>query len=149
MSDPRETLACIRAQAGAATEGPWEVSMDRVERTGGGEYAVAYDVAREEDAEFIAAARTTVPALLDLADAVLKRHAPMPIYVLAEDCEAPDDHQHGSTPDGGDEICWDEPTGDVHCRECRDKWGDRVEHPCPTFADVTAVITALEGGTHD
>lgn len=113
MTDPRETLARIRAQA---------------------------------DAEFIAAARTTVPALLDLADAVLKRHAPMPIYVLAEDCEAPDDHQHGSTPDGGDDLCWDEPTGEVLCCECRDEWGERVEHPCP---DYTAITTALEGLHHD
>ena len=155
MTDPRETLARIRAQADAATEGPLEhepppgPGEDPMRpicvypKEDGG--TLAYVQPLEADAEFIAAARTTVPALLDLADAVLKRHAPMPIYVLAEDCEAPDDHQHGSTPDGGDDLCWDEPTGEVLCCECRDEWGERVEHPCP---DYTAITTALEG-LHD
>lgn len=76
---------------------------------------------------------------------VLEQHAPMPIYVLAEDCKAPEDHQHGSTADGGDDICWDEPTGEVLCRECRDGWGERVEHPCPTFAAGTAALAGVEG----
>ena len=154
MPDPRETLARIRAQADAATEGPWEAeySGEQGNCVLPPEYqstreavAVTRLLSAQADAEFIAAARTTVPALLDLADAVLKRHAPMPIYVLAEDCEAPDDHQHGSTPDGGDDLCWDEPTGEVLCCECRDEWGERVEHPCP---DYTAITTALEG-LHD
>lgn len=152
MSDPRETLARIRAQADAATEGPWSVFHGK--RCG--TYVTRPDlagVAREwsltwsdADAEFIAASRTTVPALVDALEKVLKRHAPMHIYALAEDCEAPDDHEHGSTSDGGDDICWDEPTGEIHCCECRDKWGNPMKHPCPTFTTIT---TALEGETND
>ncbi|WP_430754636.1 hypothetical protein [Micrococcus luteus] len=64
----------IEARANAATEGPWEASMDRVEHAGDSEYAVAYDVAREEDAEFIAHARTDVPALVAALRAVLELH---------------------------------------------------------------------------
>ena len=119
MSDPRETLARIRAQAGAATEGPWEVSMDRIERTGGGEYAVAYDVAREEDAEFIAAARTDVPWLLEQVEirdkaleAVLELHGPGRTF-----------HGHGFST----QLC-----------TCGSKC------PCPT---VQAITDALGGGT--
>ena len=154
MRDPREILARIRAQADAATEGPWtaEYSGEQGNCVLPPEYqstreavAVTRLLSAQADAEFIAAARTTVPALLDALEKVLERHAPMPIYVLAEDCEAPDDHQHGETPDGGDDLCWDEPTGEVHCRECFDRWGESVEHPCPTFADFIAVITTFEG----
>ena len=80
MNDPRETLARIRKQADNATEGPWVCTLN------GDESEVTYanapitwddhggEVFTEGDAEFIAAARTTVPALLDLAEAVLKRH---------------------------------------------------------------------------
>lgn len=64
----------IEARANAATEGPWEASMDRVEHAGDSEYAVAYDVAREEDAEFIAAARTDVPDMAAALRAVLEIH---------------------------------------------------------------------------
>ena len=92
MSDPRETLNRIRKQANAATPGPWEVEPFTwrpghplpesewlgVEATGPVKGGVALillnDDEDDRDAEFIAAARTTVPALLDLADAVLKRH---------------------------------------------------------------------------
>ena len=64
MTDPRETLARIRAQAAAATPGPWDL-------IGGGEYVtpVGIMVAPDDggvngaDAEFIAHARTDVPAL--------------------------------------------------------------------------------------
>lgn len=81
MSDPRETLARIRAQADAATEGPWEhepppgPGEDPMRpicvypKEDGG--TLAYVQPLEADAEFIAAARTNVPALLDLADAAL------------------------------------------------------------------------------
>lgn len=82
MTDhPRETLARIRAQADEATDGPWEAeqppgpgedpmrSICVYPQEGGG--AIAYVQPLEADAEFIAHARTTVPALLDLADAVL------------------------------------------------------------------------------
>ena len=49
--------------------------MDRVEHTGASAYAVAYDVAREQDAEFIAHARTDVPALVSVARYALSQHS--------------------------------------------------------------------------
>lgn len=72
MLDPRETLTRIRAQADAATEGPWELLGDGEYVSGPGILVAPDDGGvTSADAEFIAAARTTVPALLDLADAVL------------------------------------------------------------------------------
>ena len=80
MSDPRETLNRIRKQANAATPGPWEVEPFTwrpghplpesewlgVEATGPVKGGVALillnDDEDDHDAEFIAAARTTVPA---------------------------------------------------------------------------------------
>ena len=108
MSDPRETLARIRAQADAATEGPWAVSMDRIEHTGGSEYAVAYDVAREEDAAFIAAARTTVPALVDALEAVLEVHKPDYTYPECPKCIECSDL--ASTEDRKFVVLWPCPT---------------------------------------
>lgn len=91
MRDPRETLARIRKQANAATEGPWEADPFTwkpghpvppsewlgIEATG----PVKGEVARirlnddeadaDADAEFIAAARTDVPRLVAALDAVL------------------------------------------------------------------------------
>lgn len=78
MPDPRETLARIRKQADAATDGPWAwASRTTVD---GDQWAVfdKQDHALAEnrdgwgpDAEFIAAARTTVPRLVDALEAVL------------------------------------------------------------------------------
>lgn len=52
---------------------PWWNEGVLFRKAGGPPGEVACDLAAE-DAEFIASARTTVPALLDLADAVLERH---------------------------------------------------------------------------
>ena len=80
MNDPRETLNRIRKQADNATKGPWVCTLN------GDESEVTYanapitwddhggEVFTEGDAEFIAAARTTVPALLDAVDNVLAWH---------------------------------------------------------------------------
>lgn len=140
MTDPREALARIRAQADAATEGPWAPWRDQdgaphmngllmvgnaaavipegeswVEGVDVNPIAHTYT---PEDREFIAASRTTVPALLDLADAVLERHVKAPPITAA----------HG-THEGGD-----------YCAACAEDW------PCP---DYTAATTALEGLHHD
>ena len=86
MTDPRETLARIRAQADAATEGPWELLGDGEYVSGPGILVAPDDGGvTSADAEFIAAARTTVPALLDLADAALD---------LADQLDAEDDAMH-------------------------------------------------------
>ena len=113
MNDPRETLNRIRKQADNATEGPWEL-------LGGGEYVSGPDIlvapddggVTSADAEFIAAARTTVPALLDLADAVLERH------VKAQPIPA----AYG-TREGGD-----------YCAACADDW------PCPDYTAATTAL---------
>lgn len=131
MSDPRETLARIRAQAGAATEGPWEWAGKQVESFPQGENSLiaqgdperevigswghdawGVDVENPADAEFIAAARTTVPALVDALEAVLKVHVEgRPFY----------GHRFSQRMCG-----------------CRAPW------PCPT---VKAITDALGGGT--
>ena len=67
----------IEARANAATEGPWDL-------IGGGEYVtpVGIMVAPDDggvngaDAEFIAHARTDVPALVAVARYALSQHAP-------------------------------------------------------------------------
>ena len=133
MTDPRDTLARIRKQADAATEGPWEVKpyydgapegTDHVNSIVGPRQAIIIEQlgcgccdvglnVEHADAEFVTHARTTVPALLDLADAVLERH------VKAQPIPA----AYG-TQEGGD-----------YCAACADDW------PCP---DYTAATTALE-----
>lgn len=96
--DPRETLARIRAQADAATDGPWSVFHGK--RCG--TYVTRPDlagVAREwsltwsdADAEFIAASRTDVPWLLEQVerrdkalDAVLELHKPIQASMTSRD----------------------------------------------------------------
>lgn len=79
----------IEARANAATEGPWEVEHHYAR--GVGRYVVsevhppvecegngAGGVYRSEDAEFIAHARTDVPALVSALRAVLEVHAETP-----------------------------------------------------------------------
>ena len=130
MSDPRETLNRIRKQANAATPGPWEVEPFTwrpghplpesewlgVEATGPVKGGVALILLNDDDddhdAEFIAAARTTVPALLDLADAVLERH------VKAQPITA----AYG-TQEGGD-----------YCAACAEDW------PCPDYTAATTAL---------
>ena len=118
MNDPRETLNRIRKQADNATKGPWVCTLN------GDESEVTYanapitwddhggEVFTEGDAEFIAASRTTVPALLDLADAVLERH------VKAQPIPA----AYG-TREGGD-----------YCAACADDW------PCPDYTAATTAL---------
>lgn len=132
MSDPRETLARIRAQAGAATEGPWWTNRysDDWEVCGefddNGNPALIASEAAEDDAEFIAAARTTVPALVDALEAVLKVHRD------GGESQGYLDNGHYGVID----HC---------CTECGSHGEYGTPWPCPT---VTAITTALEGGTN-
>lgn len=71
-------LAEIRARAENATEGPWEViptvGNAVVADDGDGYWTdVADRIETEADAEFIAASRTDLPALLAAVEAVTKR----------------------------------------------------------------------------
>ena len=124
----------IEARTNAATEGPWAPWLDQdgtphmngmlmvgsaaavipegeswIEGVDVNPIAHTYT---PEDREFIAAARTTVPALLDLADAVLERH------VKAQPIPA----AYG-TQEGGD-----------YCVTCAEDW------PCPTVAAITTTL---------
>ena len=133
MTDPRETLNRIRKQANAATPGPWEVEPFTwrpghplpesewlgVEATGPVKGGVALillnDDEDDHDAEFIAAARTTVPALLDALEKVLELHSPR-------------------------DDAW---SSDITCNGCYDSYYDVYEpYPCEL---VEAITTALEG----
>ena len=122
MNDPRETLNRIRKQADNATEGPWQTDTSAhvltVDNTPNFVALCAdpdYSDAGVPDAEFIAAARTTVPALLDLADAVFDLHRRSDHTRLVGFPRA-DREEH-------------------YCMEDQKPW------PCPTF---TAITTALE-----
>ena len=100
----------IEARANAATEGPWDL-------IGGGEYVtpVGIMVAPDDggvngaDAEFIAHARTDVPALVAALRAVLKLHK---------------EDGHGWGP------------GESFCTECQQGYGLLVPYPCPTVETI-------------
>lgn len=127
MNDPRETLNRIRKQADNATKGPWVCTLN------GDESEVTYanapitwddhggEVFTEGDAEFIAAARTDVPALLDALEKVLELHQPVTDGM-------------GFTEDGYGGIS-------PACSSCGTSDEYAVPYPCPT---VTAITTALE-----
>ena len=128
MNDPRETLNRIRKQADNATEGPWQTDTSAhvltVDNTPNFVALCAdpdYSDAGVLDAEFIAAARTTVPALLDALEKVLELHQPVTDGM-------------GFTEDGYGGIS-------PACSSCGTSDEYAVPYPCPT---VTAITTALE-----
>ena len=135
MTDPRETLARIRRQADAATEGPWEVKPykglaedgDYVDSiVGSSQESIVYqlgcgccDIGLEvahPDAEFIAAARTDVPWLLEQVE---RRDKALEAVL---DLHKEDGHGWGP--------------GESFCTECQQGYGLLVPYPCPT---VTAI----------
>jgi len=68
MSDTAKRLAEIRARVDAASPGPWEKYEKDLVRDAGDVYglvSLTFADAREKNADFIAAARTDVPWLLD------------------------------------------------------------------------------------
>ena len=117
--DLRETLNRIRRQVNAATEGPWRhISIFEVggfvENPHGRElFDWAQDdagtiCAPDPDAEFVAHARTDVPALVEALRAVLNLHfkaQPIPAAF--------------GTQEGGD-----------YCVTCAEDW------PCPTVETI-------------
>lgn len=125
MNDPRETLNRIRQQADAATEGSWMGVCDsdgylgRVIGPDG--FGIAEDFRDDADAEFTAAARTTVPALLDAFEKVLELHPR--VVVMAADPE------FGQMED------------DAICGACIVNH-EPADWPCP---NVRAITTALDG----
>ena len=99
---------------------PWWNEGVLFRKAGGPPGEVARDLATE-DAEFIAAARTTVPALLDALEKVLELHQPVTDGM-------------GFTEDGYGGIS-------PACSSCGTSDEYAVPYPCPT---VTAITTALE-----
>lgn len=134
----------IEARANAATEGPWEwegeakgeweiganslVPSRRPDDPvlyGYGYDASGIEVSNDADAEFIAHARTDVPALLDALEKVLRLH-PRVVVLHA-------DPEFGRMED------------DAICGACIVNH-EPADWPCPT---VEAITTALEGETND
>ena len=99
---------------------PWWNEGVLFRKAGGPPGEVARDLATE-DAEFIAAARTDVPALLDALEKVLELHQPVTDGM-------------GFTEDGYGGIS-------PACSSCGTSDEYAVPYPCPT---VTAITTALE-----
>ena len=123
MNDPRETLNRLREQADAATEGPWELLGDGEYVSGPGILVAPDDGGvTSADAEFIAAARATVPALLDALEKVLELHQP-----VTDGMGFTEDWYGGISP---------------ACSSCGTSDEYAVPYPCPT---VTAITTALNG----
>ena len=131
MNDPRETLNRIRKQADNATEGPWRhISIFEVggfveDPYGRDIFDWAQDdagtiCAPDPDAEFIAAARTTVPHLVDALEKVLILHKPVEVEPSETICSG------CSTLRGQGEMA---------------RYFPFTEYPCPT---VEAITTALE-----
>ena len=100
------------------------------------------------DAEFIASARTDVPALVAALREVLDLHKPMSMFEHEDACEDDsDEHREERHCEGsetiGEYFCLDLPTGITLCAECsRDLDFDGRDYPCPT---VRAVESALGG----
>lgn len=110
----------LRKLADAATEGPWEADYSEENnysiKSPGTEWGDGYAYVGDRDnAEFIAAARTAVPQLLDQLDAVLDLHRPEMTYRLM------DGEDFAREPDG--EVC-------VVCREY---------YPCETVQAIDSV----------
>lgn len=132
----RDALAAIRERAEAATEGPWtpvrnfsavslhapDASLPKGWRAVGQVTRNWRDDDAESDAEFIAHARTDVPALVEVVEAVLATHVPGQVRLQT--------------------LGFDFDTDEYRTRTFTTCAGCHLEHPCPT---VTAIETALEG----
>lgn len=121
MTDARTWLDQVDARTNAATDGPWKV--DGLDREGqyvtrprdldewpeASMFFVTSKGSIEEDAEFIAAARTDLPAATKKLRAVLDLHAPRPYDTIR------------------DGVTFGQADYPDLCRECRSTY------PCPTI----------------
>lgn len=100
----------IEARANAATPGPWQLLGDGEYVSGPGILVAPDDGGvTSADAEFIAAARTTVPDMAAALRAVLELHK---------------EDGHGWGP------------GESFCTECQQGYGLLVPYPCPTVETI-------------
>lgn len=130
MTDPKEILTRLREQTNKAAPGPWKADGGFVTYlSGNGEIIVEcsdpepFDI---DNAKHIASSRTTVPALLDTFEEVLRIHQDG-----GESQGYLDDGNYGDIP-----HC---------CTECGSLGEYGVPYPCPT---VTAITTTLERLDH-
>lgn len=130
MADPKEILTRLREQTNKAIPGPWKADGGFVTSlSGNGETIVEcsdpepFDI---DNAKHIASSRTTVPALLDTFEEVLRIHRDG-----GESQGYLDDGHYGDIP-----HC---------CTECGSLGEYGVPYPCPT---VTAITTTLERLDH-
>lgn len=95
------------------------------------------------DAEFIAHARTDVPALVAALRAVLDLHAPLPVYELR------DEFGGFATDEDGErklvttlcrECSSEDAIDSVEDQEWTEDWAPEVQHPCPTVRTITAAL---------
>lgn len=96
----------------------------------------------EPDAEFIAHARTDVPALVKALEAVLEEHRPVHRIFswssgIRDEEPCPDCHGKAGVHDCG---CWADEDITYSCATCRTDRGGGVDYPCPT---VQAINEAL------
>ena len=137
----------IEARANAATEGPWFVSEEDgsvwVDRGDGNTDGLTGELApwATHEADFIAAARTYVPALVAALRAVLDLHRPVRVYAYAEDCGCGNEDHVIIEDEWGEDLCFDTPTGDVQCAYCRAEQS-YVEHPCETVRAIEEALNA-------
>ena len=149
-----DRLAQIEARADAATDGPWEYRYLSPYKGGNvyepsgyplpgctncGDNEATYE---EYDAEFIAHARTDVPALVAALRAVLDLHKARDEQVLATDCSAETcDCEDGcqTVPIKVCEHCMD--LGDSAHHYAYEEGGiETVIWPCPTVRAVEAAL---------
>ena len=160
-TDLNETLAGMRAKTDAATKGPWEDDGSNVAQltspyddiTPRGVSCMSYcyggspEPMKKADREFIAMARTTMPALLSAVQNVLALHTPETRYTALgyDECSFDTAEEAREYSDDGDVNTF---TVCAHCghiemsadsdRDYRDStW------PCATYKALT---DALEGG---
>lgn len=130
MSDARETLNRIRDRVNATVEGPWEAREESPTMSGTvwnlrRAYTPGILMSFTEyrhgmvNAEFIAASRTDIPVLLDVAESVLARHRKSDYTRLI-----------GSPRATGEEY---------YCME------DQKPYPCPTVTDIENIMRMKNG----
>ena len=122
--DPADWITRRRELLAAATEGPWEADGTEISQ-----HCMAYcyggsgrGIEREDDANLIADARTSLPRALDALEAVLALHRP---------------HICGDTW-GTQGACFIGHGGCMSGGTCR---GCRMSYPCPTVAAVTGALS--------
>lgn len=131
----------VRALDAAATEGPWGVEGSRFgpshDRNG-----QTWGLNWRRDQEFIASARSMLPAAVEALARVRGLHRKFGLYELEDSCtntseEHREERHHESSDDVGEFYCEDMPIGAV-CDECRNEDGERLEWPCATYAAYQA-----------